>query len=312
MARCALLSFLIVFTACVDSPSEPQLGTFPALLSDLGLARIGTHGYEPAWELWTNGAGKDRSVRLPEGGVIGTENRQDWVFPEGTLFTKTFTYRTAESPDIPLPLETRVILRIDGRWETAVYRWREDRTDADLLPGDARVPVPITLVDGTAFTHLIPSRTDCQTCHAPRPSFVLGFSELQLNHNRAGETTSQLDRFAAAGFFDRPVPEAPATILAPDEATGQVMGYVHANCAHCHHAGWPGARVDLSHGTFLGNTINRLATNGDTLVVPGDPEASYLFQRFASGSMPLLGVQRLDVSTRERLRDWILQLDAGT
>ena len=147
MARCALLSFLIVFTACVDSPSEPQLATFPALLSDLGLARIGTYGYEPAWELWTNGAGKDRSVRLPEGGVIGTENRQDWVFPEGTLFTKTFTYRTADSPDIPLPLETRVILRMDGRWETAVYRWREDRTDADLLPGYAWV---FPLGDGTA------------------------------------------------------------------------------------------------------------------------------------------------------------------
>lgn len=310
LVRCAAI--LVTLTACGDSPSEPGAGTFPTALSGLGVDGPGSHSYEPAWPLWTNGAEKVRIVRLPDGATIDALNRHAWAFPDGALFTKTFTYRTNESPDVPVPVETRVILRVDGGWETAIYRWREDGSDADLLPGDSRVSVPIIRADGSSLTHVIPSRVDCETCHAPRPSFILGFSELQLNHHQAGASATQLEHFAEQGFFDQPLPGAPGSIEAPDEGTRQVLGYVHGNCTHCHHQGYVAARVDLSHETFLRNTVGQPATGGQTLVVPGDPDASYLFEQLATGRMPPLGVQVLDNEALEGLRDWILQLDPGS
>ena len=55
------------------------------------------------------------------------------------------------------------------------------------------------------------------------------------------------------------------------------------NCVYCHS---PGADVDLSPAVSWGNLVGRPAPAteacGGTLVVPGDPSASYLYQKLSS------------------------------
>jgi hypothetical protein len=63
-------------------------------------------------------------------------------------------------------------------------------------------------------------------------------------------------------------------------------------CVTCHAGG--GTEVDLSSGVSWANLINRSAPPtercGGILVVPGDPDSSYLYQKLAS-SQPCSGLQ---------------------
>ena len=63
------------------------------------------------------------------------------------------------------------------------------------------------------------------------------------------------------------------------------------NCTSCHS---PGADVDLSRGVAWGNLVGRPAPAmeacGGTLVVPGDPGASYLYQKLTT-AQPCSGEQ---------------------
>ena len=303
---------LATFVAACDDAGvgpDPVGEAFPEVLSELDVDAAEAHVFVPEWELWTNGAVKERRIRLTQGGRVDISEPGNWGFPDGTRLTKTFGYHTATSPGTPVPIETRVILKVSGEWRTAVYRWRADGFDADLLSGDGRVPVAVTLADGTSLEHVIPSRNDCQSCHASQPSFVLGFSELQLSSIPPEESVSQLQRFEDRGYFAQPIPSEPDRITASDATTREVLGYVEGNCVHCHNAASPVVGLDLSHRVFLQNTVRRPATNGLPLITPGDAEASFLYQQFASGRMPGLGVQRLDVDTRDLLAGWIHQHD---
>lgn len=306
---------MLALTGCGDSPAGvgPETnGPFPALLSELQVDAPEAQRFVPEWPLWTNGASKERRIWLTEGGRVEIGDSGSWRFPEGTRLTKTFSYRTAASPNVPVPIETRVIMKVDGEWETAVYRWRADLSDAELLPDDERTPVSVTLSDGTALEHLIPNGRDCQVCHGSAPSFVLGFSELQLNSTLPGEAVSQLEQFAAMGYFDHQLPADPEQIAATDERTRRVLGYVQGNCVHCHNVSSPATELDLSHQVFMENTVGRPASNGLTLIHPNDPDSSFLFEQIATGRMPPVGVQRLDAESRELLREWILEHDFGS
>jgi hypothetical protein len=46
--------------------------------------------YAPRFELWADGADKERYVFVPSGYRIDTTRPDDWVFPIATTFYKTF------------------------------------------------------------------------------------------------------------------------------------------------------------------------------------------------------------------------------
>ena len=115
-------------------------------------------------------------------------------------------------------------------------------------------PVDIPVVDsaGTAFRHIVPSREECNVCHQASPGFVLGFSEIQLNHQLPGHSSTQFSRLiesgTLSGFAGGPV----AKVTDPDESTRLVKGYVQGNCVQCHNGG---VAIDFGHETFLQNTL---------------------------------------------------------
>ena len=103
-------------------------------------------------------------------------------------------------------------------------------------------------------------------------------------------------------MFSFPLPTDPEKITARDSLELSVIGYVQGNCVHCHN----GFKVfDLSHPNFLANTVNVLGRRGDILIKPGSPEDSYLYNLFAAGDMPPLGVQLLDYDMIAMLHRYI-------
>jgi mono/diheme cytochrome c family protein len=291
--------------ACGTEPVEPDPNmAFPTLLSDLALPT--GQGYDPQFPLWTNGSVKIREAHVPAGKTVDNSAPDVWQFPEEMVLTKTFGYQTATGS--VKKIETRVIRRRDLQWETAAYLWNDAGTSATLIEGDQRTPVSVTDIQGNTFDHVVPSYSDCQACHGLAPVFILGFNELQLNAPRVGGTGIQLENLAVTGTFSDPVPAAPAEI-GGDPTTEAVIGYVQGNCAHCHH---PAGIFDLTYDNFLGKTVNVPSPTGVTLIKPGDAPNSAIYARFASGSMPPVGVELRDETVRLLIENWIVNHNFAT
>jgi hypothetical protein len=288
---------VVLLSGCGDTPTDPGTEGFPELLADFDMS--GTL-YEPQYPLWTNGSAKLRTVRIPSGETVNTANRSEWQFPEGTVFIKEFAYEVAGGGP-PLKIETRIIRVRNGGFQTATYLWNDLQTEATLLPGVGRVTVPVTDIDGNNFDHIVPNSADCQTCHGSSPSFVLGFSELQLGGTLAGTASTQLATLAQAGLLSGGMPTDPETI-AGDAETSAVLGYFEGNCAHCHNANGP---FDIRHSGFFADVVGRAGFGGGTLLDPNDPGGSLVYTRAVSGSMPPIGVTFSDTDFHARLRAWI-------
>jgi hypothetical protein len=273
-----------------------QTGLYLAL-PDRAVVPDAAIAYEPVWPLWSNGSDKARFFVLPEGGTIDN-TITPWMFPDGTLLFKTFAYATQ-------PVETRLIRRArGGEWEYAVYRWESDGTDATLI--DIDLPVPVEAAIGT---HTIPARLDCRSCHESAASVVLGLDELQL--------APLLDDLAEAGVFAAPVPEFPIAIEHDDDTTRRVLGWLQADCVHCHNGSdGPSSSFDLRADVALENLVDvesdSSGSAGGIRVVPGDPGASLMFQAISGEGdvsdvklMPPVGVDVRDTAAVELVRTWI-------
>jgi hypothetical protein len=239
-------------------------------------------------------------VRIPAGETVNTADRMTWRFPEGTVFIKEFAYSVAGGgPD--RKIETRVIRVRNGQFETAAYLWNDLQTEATLLTGDVRTPVPVTDINGNSFNHVVPSSGDCQNCHGSSPAFILGFRELQMGSNLAGNANTQLANLATAGLLSGGLPGTPDQI-AGDQETQSILGYFEGNCAHCHNASGP---FDIGHAGFFTDVVGQAGLSGGTLVAPQNPNGSGVYTRLLAGSMPPIGVDLPDTDFHVSLRAWI-------
>ena len=287
--------------------------------------------FSPQYGLWTDGATKNRWIQLPPGGVIDASDPDAWTFPVGTKFWKEFSFAGRR-------VETRYMeLGADGKWLFAAYEWTPDGREAVITPDAGRLKA---FAFGGRQAHDIPSTTDCKVCHQGGPAEVLGFSALQLspdrdpNALRAEVITSDvdLDYLIENGLItgvDTWLSRAPVieTASATERAA---LGYMHANCGHCHNS-----RAKLANlGLFLrqelrtpGNDAvestvgqhvkkNAPGQSPDAVlrVEPGHPERSALLQRLSSRypalQMPPLGTVLVDDDAVALLNEWIAGLEA--
>jgi glucose/arabinose dehydrogenase len=307
--------------SCEPLVNEP-LGPVPLKLADTGIFADAKHTkpiaraipYEPSLPLWTNGSDKERWLLLPEGAQIDNSRRDHWKFPVGTLFFKTFSYGDANQS---VRVETRIIRRTRDGWDYHAYKWKG--SDADLLSLERALPVTNKPSDALKFTHEIPSRFDCRSCHESNETIVIGFDELRLSGDGDG-TGSQLEALAELGVFKKPVPSNPDRVVHEDPTTREVLGYLHGNCAHCHNPSENSmSALDLSYSHALANIVLK-ETEGSgqasgVRIVPGAPEQSVLFLAMSGEGddpelqdMPPVGVQVRDAAAIERMRQWISAL----
>jgi hypothetical protein len=311
----------------ISNPNNP----FPPYLSQVGiypeapdLTRVSSQAvlYGPIWPLWTNGSDKWRYIVLPDAEVIDNSDPENWQFPVGTLLFKTFTYSDLTVPGGWRAVETRIMRVTDEGMEFALYQWDENGLDAVLLDMLMPVSLEVTTAEYGTIPYTLPNLLLCRVCHESSVSQIIGFSELQLNGPlNEDEPHYQIDHLEEQGIFLNPISENPAAVVAENELTHEVMGYVHGNCVHCHNGtNGPSSSYDLSYPVFIDSTVGHATESSASApgirVVPQSPEESILFLAFSGETdnsevkdMPPAGVDVRDQEAIELFREWIMGLD---
>jgi hypothetical protein len=255
-------------------------------------------------------------VRLPPGTSIDTSDMDHWVFPVGTQFFKEFSLGG-------VLLETRLVERYgDGPedyWMGA-FVWAADGSDAVLAPDGQND------INGTM--HDAPKQKDCGLCHRGDVGRVLGFSAIQLSRDTQPPAMPEL---VAMGWLSDPPADAHGFPAPGDDATAAALGYLHANCGHCHNengAAWPDTQMNLrlvvadrdaaTSGivqSIVGKNVTYWRGGAITLRVdPGAPDMSAVVVRMsARGSdaqMPPIATEISDPSGIDTVRRWIQSLPA--
>jgi putative heme-binding domain-containing protein len=333
---------------------------FPTKLSDTGLfasakdhkVADGVLPFAPTARQWQDGATAEHFVALPGTSSVTLFEKAKplpgqvyWhnfrmQFPADAVLVKTISADVAGQGK--KRIETQV-LHCDGEdWRGYTYAWRDDQTDADLVPAEGaekvfEVPAPHLPAGKREQVWAFHSRTQCLSCHNAWSEYALAFNPAQLN--AVGSKPNQLLRFSQEGVIkrvgkdDKPQPPFDEKSAAKEPAlvdphdAGQPVekrarSYLHANCAHCHRFGGGGGQVvlELDHGKSLKETgiLDVVPKQGDfgltdaRLVVPGHPERSVIYYRmakFGRGRMPHLGSEYPDWKGLEVVGGWIASLN---
>jgi uncharacterized repeat protein (TIGR03806 family) len=325
-----------------EQPVPDKLSDIPALLAvALGQDQTGAgiYLYKPSAELWSDGTVKSRYLALPGTSQMGYTESGGWNFPDGAVLIKNFRlpldFRNPAATSIPL--ETRLIVKLDGDYNFYTYEWNDEGTDAALLGGSVTQEFDVIDADGVpaVFSWTYPSRSDCRSCHGSAPNFVLGMTTPQMNSSltypASGETANQLATFAHLGMFDAPLPapveELPASPAPFDENAGtleeRALSYLHANCSMCHQPGgaaWVGIDfrwgVPLMERELVGEDpiMGNFGVDGALRLKPGDPDRSLVIIRMhrrGDGQMPPLGTNIIHEDAVDLIREWILSTGEG-
>lgn len=314
-AFAALLAAAVAMA--VTSPAQARSDELPRTLRETGFFDApGRLPFTPQYPLWSDGADKQRLIALPAGAAIDATDPDAWDFPRGTKLWKTFAHGGRA-------IETRYIeRRPDGGWRDAAYVWSADGREAELAPARGSV---LALREAPGSRYVVPGRGDCLACHAGATVPVLGFSALQLS----GPGPTTLRTLAEQGLV-RGLPqhwiETPPAIAAATPTERAALGYLHGNCAQCHHAnaGRVPVRLDLmqrlaeperSAAEVLRSMLDAPSRyqpddgRDARVIVPGDAAASVLLRRMRSRDartqMPPLGSEHADTEGLALLTRWI-------
>jgi hypothetical protein len=330
----------------VDAAGRPARAAAPSAIAPLPLqlsgtglyadgsmsvVRSGNVAFSPQYPLWSDGATKRRWINIPAGRSIDASNPDAFQFPPGTKLWKEFGHGR--------PIETRYIERLsDGSWRYATYVWNADGTEATLAPEDGIASVAAPTAPGGRYA--IPSRNDCLACHEGQAVPVLGFSALQLSRDRDEQAPhaeprrsgdADLADFVARGIIrnlPRSLLDDPPRIVAATPAGRAALGYMHANCGHCHNATGavagielvlaqsavdPAASAQATLDSLVGHASRfQMHGGGATArVVPGKASESVIAARMQSTNpltrMPPLGVSVSDAEGIGAVERWIQQ-----
>jgi len=314
--------------ASADARADAQVNLedagYPELLSQTGLyqnialdlTERDVMSFQPKFMLWSDGATKRRWLRLPAGEQIDTSDMDAWDFPVGTKAWKEFRVNGVR-------VETRMLHKdAEDHWVMIAYRWRADQQDADAAP------LGETNVLGTP--HDIPDETLCSHCHNQQ-GVLLGVSAIQLSLTLPGQNLMGLARAGLLSHAPLKNFQIPGGPLAES-----ALGYLHANCGHCHRPNTPVYEQILKRGPRTGGPIfwertDRLDTLVNTtgyastvlqpnsvlpdlhIIEPGYPEESEMVIRASQRGegtlqMPPLGTEVVDQAGLKQIKDWITSL----
>lgn len=339
---------------------------FPTKLSDTGLFKSvknhemvdGVIRFSPNATQWQDGAVAEHYIALPGTSSVAIFEKPRplpgqvfWhdfkmQFPQDSVLVKTIQLDVLEGGKERRKRVETQILHCDGEdWRGYTYAWRDDESDADLVPaegGEKTFTVRPSFAPETPREHVwtFHSRNQCISCHNAWSEYALAFSVGQLNNTRVREedTDSRLVRLSRDGFIrrvgekDNPLPpyteesaakerEIPSPFGMAFSLEERARAYLHANCAHCHRFGGGGGQVvlELDYSKTLKETgiFDVRPRQGDfglpdaRIIAPGDPARSVLLYRtakFGRGRMPHLGSEYPHPAGVELLDAWIRSL----
>lgn len=352
----AVVLATLALAACSPRALEPRYiaDGLPETLSDWGMVGVqdgrlvlaqGAEAYELNTPLFTDYAGKLRTVWMPEGKAANWSDSEAFDFPVGTVVTKTFFYpkgaNGAVTPGDRLHLadikegldlskirlvETRILVRRESGWIALPYVWDEAQKTAKLKRTGQSIPLTLERPGRKdSFVYQVPNTNQCSGCHATDHSTkALHPIGLKARHiNRDG----QLERLAAVGYL-RGLPghlpeQRPHAADWRDERIDiddRARAWLDINCSHCHSPTGPadtsGLYLDPAHATGprMGLCKPPIAAGQGTGgfrfgIHPGKPDESILVYRTAStdpgAMMPELGRALVQDEAVAMLREWI-------
>ena len=332
MIRLVALLAALALAACAPRPLEPRFIAqgLPEDLADWGMVGVrdgrlvladGAQPYELNTPLFTDYAGKLRTVWMPKGQAATWSDDETFDFPVGTVLTKTFFYPTAAdgavAPGDGLKLsetgegldlarvrlvETRILVRRAEGWVALPYVWDEDQRTATLKRTGQ--PVAMTLVRpgrSDRFTYQVPNVNQCAGCHGTNHSTKalqpIGLKARHLDRDVAvgGQGFNQLARLEAIGYLRGLPARRPGGVDWLDERApldARARAWLDINCAHCHSPTGPADTSGLyltlaAAGPQLGLCKPPIAAGQGTGgfrygIHPGRPDESILVYRTAS------------------------------
>jgi hypothetical protein len=279
--------------------------------------------FQPAEQLWSDGADKTRWIYLPEETQIDASDPNEWKFPIGTKLFKEFRWRGRRA-------ETRMFWKVaERRWLRTSYRWNEAETRAERFGGgDVQV---------AGDSYYIPSAKECDQCHKGRSDNVLGFEAVLLGlPNARGLGLAQLRDEQLITH-----PESFAKLELGDDGTGhgaEALLWLHVNCGvSCHNdnaaaeAYSTQLRFRLSVSDADGSNSRGVAAlkttvgvaavtprwQGRTRLVPGAPEDSLVYSLMSNrdpqmprDQMPPIASRVVPSDGAARLQRWIASMTA--
>jgi len=320
---------------------QSAAGKLPALLSQTGVFKDtrnlvpgkGLIPYDLVVAFWSDGASKLRWASVPKGGKIQFSPGGDWVFPAGSVLVKTFELSTDENhPGVKRRLETRLLVRDSaGGVYGAVYKWKADNSDAELLSSSLTEEIPIKTATGATRnqTWYYPSPKNCLECHNTHTTGVLGLRTRQMNRDftyPSGVTDNQLRTWNhlglfTSGFAETDIGTFPKLAAANDTTRSledRARSYFDANCSQCHRPGGTVANFDARYDTPLdkqnlvdGPVLIDERIDHSRVIAPNDVWRSIAFLRVNTVGdirMPPLAREPIDESGVNLLRQWITSL----
>jgi uncharacterized repeat protein (TIGR03806 family) len=301
-------------TGCVDpqDPTQPAAGLVP---------------YDLISPLWSDGAGKQRFMALPNGATVDVDSQGDFLFPYGTVLMKNFFIDG-------LIVETRLLMRhLDG-WAGYSYEWQYD-TDSNPVDAQLLTTELTKTIGGQNWYY--PAPGECVQCHTESSNVALGPEVRQLNKSfrypSTGRSTNQIHTLEHIGVFTTSLSTQMknAKLYALTDGTASLQqrakSYLHSNCAHCHQPGEIDntATMDLRFTTALADmNVCDAVPLRDNLGLPDprivDPNGTYddpnsvlvLRMEMDAGSglrMPQLATEIVDTQAVDILKRWIVSLN---
>jgi uncharacterized repeat protein (TIGR03806 family) len=302
----------------------------PAQLSDWAVLKIAdghllpaktVFAYDLATPLFSDYAGKLRTVWLPNGMRAKYTADGTFDFPVGTIVSKTFFYmkngtsvargdtylKTTHAPDLDLfkvrLVETRLMVKRATGWTAFPYVWNEAQTEATLQRSGAEKEFVLDgiSVKPISFTYAVPNVNQCAGCHATNHTTKelqpIGLQAMHLNHPAfADADVSQLKKMAQNGLLTGVPANAPSAAVWTDTSLSldaRARSYLEINCAHCHNQNgaadtsglWLTAMTqDPAKWGICKTPIAAGQGSGNRLfdIVPGQPDQSILLYRLQS------------------------------
>jgi uncharacterized repeat protein (TIGR03806 family) len=305
-----------------------QYGFFKGKLGNLEPVE-GVMKYEINSPLFSDYAGKERFIVLPEESSIDYHDTEVLSFPEGTTLIKNFIY-----PDLSgnrKIVETRLLIHESFGWRPITYVWNNEQTEAYFHMLGVDIPVIATDDDGNKhrINYSVPDLNQCKNCHMrDRGTFPIGPTARQLNKSISieGSSVNQLEHFRP---FINNMPDVKDIDVMVDynqsahDLDIRARSYLDSNCGNCHRPEGS-AKTSGLNLNYYEDDLFKLGVNKGPVaagkasggrihdIVPGSPDASILVYRMESTDvevmMPEMGRKLVHKEGLALIKEWIANM----
>ena len=267
-------------------PNLSDLNLYTGNLANL-IPSSKTFMYELNTPLFTDYSHKHRLIALPEGTTMTYVDDLLPEFPDNTVISKTFYYNNNEQDETEgkTIIETRVLIKKNGLWQSGNYKWNANQTNATLDNTTSTTAISYTDASGNTqnVNYVIPSSQDCITCHSNNNTMLpIGPKLRNLKRD------NQLQALINGNYISNLTDAALVTALPNwDDNTfsleKRARAYFDVNCAHCHSTGG-----SCENESFL--RLRYETPFNDTNIYESNTAINYRMAFYQNGlSMPLIG-----------------------